>query len=240
MRAKATGLAALITIPTLLLATACGGGGDGGSGAGAGSGGDDRPAVALTRDQLEKALLTKNDLPGYQISDRQAAGSAVGQPQSDLPRCQPIADVLGDEPSPAAKDTVRRGLGPESRPGAGFADGLSSYSEEGARTFMRELRAAVAACGDGFKATIQGKTASYSDIRAHQISARGDEVISYTMIGASDGVKFPIHLVLVRDDATVALFMGIDLLGKKPLDVPQEVVDKQVAKLAEIARRAPR
>jgi hypothetical protein len=249
MRATTTGLRALGALCVLLLATAACTGHDGSgpvdaapvgtapaTGAGAaksgdGPGGD--ASVPLTVPELERAALATGDLPGFQISAGQSALAPTGRPRADKAACQPLADAMGDEPDPRARHTVGRGLGSLDSLGLAVSASLSSYRETDAKALIDGLEAAVAACGAGFVATLDGRGATYRQVRAVPFSARGgDESVSWTAVSSDEVAVAPVHVVVARSGATVARFTAFDLAGRKPPRVPEEVVGEQLAKLA--------
>ncbi|MGW0555189.1 hypothetical protein ACWDZ6_13425 [Streptomyces sp. NPDC002926] len=259
MRVKTAGLTTLATVPALLLATACTRGDDGrpakdtpastvtatsaGTGTGTGTdtgkggggaGGSDASAP-LNGPQLERAALATGDLAGFQVSSGKSALAPSGQPASDKPQCQPLADAMGDRPSPQADRTVSRGLGSLKNLGLAVSASLSSYSRADAGKLMAGLKSAVAACGGGFGATLDGRSGAYREVKAAAFTTRGaDETVSWTTVGTNEGAVAPIHMVVVRKGATVARFMALDLARRTPPRVPQEVADKQLAKVVQV------
>ncbi|MEU6312916.1 hypothetical protein [Streptomyces sp. NPDC047014] len=249
MKARATMVA---LVPALLLAAVgCGGtnapatgrspdpkgspgtasGAPGAPGAPAPSAGTAAPASGS---RLERAALAQGDLPGYQISAQgKNPGAPDGQPQADKKACQPLADIMGDKPDPAARETVNRGIGSQKQVGLAVSASVSSYAESDARTLMARLRAAVPACGTGFSATVGQQTGSYREVRAAEYRTGGDETVSWTTTAAAQGVSAQVHLVVVREGGTVVRLMALNVAsaGQKA-QVPQEVADKQLDKLA--------
>ncbi|MEV7416419.1 hypothetical protein [Streptomyces sp. NPDC089919] len=254
MRVKVGGAAALLTVPVLLFAAGCSSGGDGGPAAAPEGKGAEAPATSgatpgpssgpsagspagATRapgTPLERAALVQGDLPGYQIS-AQAKNPAApdGQPQADKKACQPLADVMGDKPDPAAGETVNRGIGSQKQLGLAVSASLSTYSEAGAEQLLARLRRAVRACGDGFTAAIQQQSGTYRDVRPAPYAVGGDESVSWTTTATAEGVSAPIHVVVVRKGPTVIRLMALNVAAaSKPAQVPHEVADRQVAKVA--------
>ncbi|MET7618190.1 hypothetical protein [Streptomyces sp. NPDC005408] len=251
MRVKTAGLTTLVTVPALLLATACtsddgkqpakdtgspvrtqpGQGADSGKG---GPGGADA-SKPLSEPQLQRAALATGDLPGFQVSPGKSALAPSGQPAADKRQCQPLADAMGDKPSPQAQRTVNRGLGSLESLGLAVSASLSSYSEAGAGKLMASLKSAIAGCGEGFSATLDGRSGDYREVKTAAFTVSGaDETVSWTTVGNNEGAVAPIHLVVVRKGATVARFMALDLARRTPPRVPQEVADKQLAKVAQV------
>ncbi|UYQ64040.1 hypothetical protein [Streptomyces peucetius] len=251
MRATTTGLRAFGALCALLLATAACTSHDGsasapGSGArtgtgpapgtdaakgGDGTGGD--ASVPLTAPQLERAALATGDLPGYQVLAGKSALAPTGQPVADKAACRPLADAMGAEPDARATHTVSRGLGSLDDLGLAVSVSLSSYSVDDAEELIGGLEAAVAACGAGFRATLDGRSTTYRDVKAVPFAARGgDRTVSWTAVAADEGAVSPVHLVVVGRGATVARFTAFDLAGGKPPRVPGAVVVRQLAKIA--------
>ncbi|WNO72722.1 MULTISPECIES: hypothetical protein [unclassified Streptomyces] len=210
-----------------------GDGGDSGQGNGGTAGGD--TSKPFTGPQLERSALATGDLPGFQVSSGKSALAPAGQPTADTPTCQPLADAMGDAPSPRAKSTVNRGLGSVENVGLAVSASVSAYSEADAVKLMDGLQKAVGACGKGFTATLQGRSGSYREVKESPFTAKGaDETVSWTAVGTNEGVAAPVHLVVVRQGATVARFMALDLARRVPPRVPQEVADKQLAKVGQV------
>ncbi|MER7661385.1 MULTISPECIES: hypothetical protein [unclassified Streptomyces] len=210
-----------------------GGKSDGGGDSDKGAGGD--TSKPLSGPQLERAALATGDLPGFQVSTGKSALAPAGQPTADTPACQPLADAMGDAPSPRAKSTVNRGLGSVKSVGLAVSASVSAYSEADAVRLMDGLRKAVGACGKGFTATLQGRSGSYREVKESPFTAKGaDETVSWTAVGTNEGVAAPVHLVVVRQGATVARFMALDLARRVPPRVPGEVADKQLAKVGQV------
>ncbi|MFD3802090.1 hypothetical protein ACFWSF_20645 [Streptomyces sp. NPDC058611] len=183
--------------------------------------------------KAERAALEQGDLPGYQISAQGKNPNAPdGQPQADRKACQPLADVMGDKPDPAARETVNRGVGSQKQIGLAVSASVSSYTQADAKALISRLKAAVAACATGFSATVEKQTGSYRDVRAAAYATSGDESVSWTTTAAAQGVSAQVHLVVVREGDTVVRLMALNVAAaqQKAL-VPQEVADKQLEKV---------
>ncbi len=146
-------------------------GGDSGTGNGGAAGGD--TSKPLSSPQLERSALATGDLPGFQVSTGKSALAPAGQPAADTPTCQPLADAMGDAPSPRAKSTVNRGLGSVKSVGLAVSASVSAYSEADAVRLMDGLKKAVGACGKGFTATLQGRSGSYREVKESPLHRRG-------------------------------------------------------------------
>ncbi|WHM36997.1 hypothetical protein [Streptomyces sp. BPTC-684] len=235
MRVKATGLAVLVTASALFLTTACssGGGSDGKASAPASKG-----SSAAARTQLQRAALEQGDVPGYQVSaDTTAQGRA--RPQADRRPCQPLADVMGDQPNPQARETVNRGLGSQRKLGLAVAASLSTYARADAEKLIEDLRAAVAACS-GFKAELGGTSSTYARVKARPYRIGGDESVSWSASSTQVNVETPVHIVVVRQGATIVRFMTINLgapvqgRAQELVEVPRDVADKQLEKVRRV------
>ncbi|MFF3017051.1 hypothetical protein [Streptomyces sp. NPDC057939] len=183
---------------------------------------------------LERAALVQGDLPGYQVSAQGKNPNAPdGQPQADKKACQPLADIMGDKPDPAARETVNRGIGSQKQVGLAVSASVSSYSEGDAKRLVSRLRDAVAACGTGFAATVEKQTGSYRDVKAVPYRTAADESVSWTTVAAAGGVSAQVHLVVAREGDTVVRLMALNVTGAgQQATVPQEVADKQLEKVA--------
>ncbi|WP_425586335.1 hypothetical protein [Streptomyces sannanensis] len=226
MRRKAPVAAVLV----LLLATACGA-----EGSGQDAGSDDRTGSGGTS-ALDRAALAAADLPGYQVSATKPGAASEGRPAADRAKCQPLADVMGDRPSPTAGETVTRGIGSTRYPGLAVSASLSAYTEADARKLIKDLDAAVGECGTGFGVKLAGKDGAYEDVKAQPYRVGGDESVSWTLTAAAKNVTAPVHMVVVREGTTVVRLMALDVTGgqqpRPRTEVPREVADKQLAKLA--------
>ncbi|MGW1772874.1 hypothetical protein [Streptomyces sp. NPDC002104] len=205
--------------------------GGAGTGATAGTGGTTAPRRGSSR--LERAALEQGDLAGYQISANGKNPHAPdGQPQADRKACQPLADIMGDKPDPAARETVNRGIGSQKQLGLAVSASVSSYAESDAKALIARLKDAVAACATGFTATVEKQSGTYRDVKAADYKTGGDESVSWTTTAAAEGVTAQVHLVVVRQGDTVMRLMALNVTGgRQTPQVPHEVADKQLQKV---------
>ncbi|MEU7551258.1 hypothetical protein AB0B01_02655 [Streptomyces sp. NPDC044571] len=189
------------------------------------------PQAAASK--LERSALEQGDVPGYQISAQGKNPNAPdGQPQADRKACQPLADIMGDKPDPAAQETVNRGVGSQKQVGLAVSASVSSYAERDARTLIARLKDAVAACGTGFTATVEKQSGSYREVRPAEYRTSGDESVSWTTTAAAQGVSAEVHLVVVRQGSTIVRLMALNVAaGRQKAQVPHEVADKQLEKV---------
>ncbi|MFI8273809.1 hypothetical protein ACIGBH_02665 [Streptomyces sp. NPDC085929] len=185
--------------------------------------------------KLERSALEQGDLPGYQVSAQGKNPNAPdGQPQADRKACQPLADIMGDKPDPAARETVNRGVGSQKQVGLAVSASVSSYAESDAKALIARLKDAVAACGTGFSATVEKQSGSYRDVRPAEYKTAGDESVSWTTTAAAQGVSAQVHVVVVRQGATVVRLMALNVAAaaaQQKAQVPYEVADKQLEKV---------
>lgn len=195
------------------------------------AGGTGAPKGAASR--LERSALEQGDLPGYQISAGGKNPNAPdGQPQADRKACQPLADVMGDKPDPAARETVNRGIGSQKQMGLAVSASVSSYAESDAKALIARLKNAVAACATGFNATVEKQSGAYSEVKAAAYKTGGDESVSWTTTASAEGVTAQVHLVVVRQGDTVVRLMALNVGGgRQTPQVPYEVADKQLQKV---------
>ncbi|MET9695881.1 hypothetical protein ABZY31_03010 [Streptomyces sp. NPDC006529] len=214
---------------------AAGAPGSAGATAGASAGASAAPRTGTV---LEKSALEQGDLVGYQISAQGKNPNAPdGQPQADKKPCQPLADVMGDKPDPAAREIVNRGVGSQTQMGLAISDTLSAYGESDAKRLMARLKTAVAACGGGFNATVEKQTGSYRQVKAVPYRTGGDDSVSWTVVAAAQGVSAHVHLVLVRQGSTIVRLMALNVAdARRGTEVPHDLTDKQVQKIKQTMR----
>ncbi|MER5484631.1 sensor domain-containing protein [Streptomyces sp. NPDC002812] len=202
-----------------------------GSSGSAGTGAATGPKQASSR--LERSALQQGDLAGYQISANGKNPNAPdGQPQADRKACQPLADIMGDKPDPAARETVNRGIGSQKQLGLAVSASVSFYAESDAKTLIARLKDAVAACAGGFTATVEKQSGTYRDVKAADYKTGGDESVSWTTTAAAEGVTAQVHLVVVRQGDAVVRLMALNVTGgRQTPQVPHEVADKQLQKV---------
>ncbi|WP_438292075.1 hypothetical protein [Streptomyces sp. HUAS TT7] len=225
MRPKAYARAAVLTL-TALLGAAC-------TGPPAG------PVESVsgqnrTSTPLQQAALEAGDVPGYAISGDRSPAAARDAPIADRAACAPLAEVMGEAPDDRARATVSRGLGSRKTPGLAVSASLSAYSAPDAKHLITELRTALARCGTEFATVLDGRRAAYRDVRAVPYTVKGDESVGWTASALVQGEPAPVHIVVVRQGATIVRFMAINLSGRAPatVTVPHEVADRQLDKLA--------
>ncbi|MGW0560265.1 hypothetical protein ACWDZ4_06455 [Streptomyces sp. NPDC003016] len=197
------------------------------------------PAGAvLTEAQLKAALVTPADAKGYTAEDDTAPPV---RPKADRPRCAPLADMTATDMtrSPEAAAMAGRGYGSSAAPGLAVSIALFSYEGQGAQQTLDNARKAVADCAGGFSTSGNngGATIAYSSVKAEEHPEGGDGSVSWVMTAEAEGSEVPMRYTVVREDSTVAVFLAIHLADPAKAKLPQDLFDRQVAKLAKHAGR---
>ncbi|MEU6482857.1 hypothetical protein [Streptomyces sp. NPDC046887] len=246
---RRTALAASVASLTLL-ATACGSS-DGGDG----KDGSSKPAPkALSAAELEKAIITKDDVKGYKVEKLADQLKEQGKVAVDKGECQAIADTMslkalgkpaGTAQRQATKDFEKpslEGASPEeiekALKGAMSANTyvtLASYQDKGAEEALTSLKSAGTACAGGFGGTSDGEKVTLTKI-VESPATGGDEAGSWTVFMDMEGKEVPFYqLTAVRKGSTLATFGTINLsavMGKGgEAEKSTEVIDAQVKKL---------
>ncbi|MGW1880990.1 hypothetical protein [Streptomyces sp. NPDC001970] len=249
MRIRTTAVA---VVSAAALLTGC-------SGSGSGSGSEDagskspaagqgaseqptQPAAAgpvLTEAQLKQALVTKTEVAGYQAEDNNIAAL---RPKADKDECRALADMTasGTTRTPVAGAWASRNFSSAAKPGMSVTTSLLSYEGDGAQQTVADIRKAVEACADGFSTTGNngGATVTYVSVAAEEALKGGDESVSWVMTGEAQGQQVPMHLTAVREGNALAVFFTIHLLSPKEAELPQDLFDAQLTKLAEAVKPA--
>lgn len=219
------------SVPGQSPSAGAGGAGAPGSAVAGGAGATGAPKQGGSR--LERSALEPGDLAGYQISANGKNPNAPdGQPQADRKACQPLADIMGDKPDPAARATVNRGMGSQKQMGLAISASVSSYAVSDGKALIARLKDAVAACSTGFTATVEKQRGAYRDVKAADYKTGGDQSVSWTTTASAEGVTAQVHLVVVRHGDTVMRLMALNVAGgRQAPQVPHEVADKQLQKV---------
>ncbi|MFF3454785.1 hypothetical protein ACFYXH_10705 [Streptomyces sp. NPDC002730] len=187
--------------------------------------------VGLTQPQLERAAVTKQDLPGYTVDAISTSVSAPSLPAKPA-ECQAIGDTLGMVSQ--YRPTARLGR-VVSKPGEGTAGlGLAAYRAGDAKKVMADVRAGISTCvGKAFDDA--GDPFRYEAVTALPDPGKGDESVSFKLVQVVEDSKarseVSLVYVLVRSGSTVATFRALGF-GGRAAAVPADAVDAQVRKLA--------
>ncbi|MET7479686.1 hypothetical protein ABZT17_35715 [Streptomyces sp. NPDC005648] len=249
-RSSGVRTAATVTVSALSLAlvTGCGGssGPDEAKDSSAGKGSSTTAAAkAYTAAELEKLVIAKGDVAGYDVRSADAGGEYAAS--KDLvkvtdAKCAPIAYIItgfapGDTTSYAHRMVTRAsdqpsptGTSDEDLENAmnGLDDflnstmtivSLSSYDGGGARETMKSVSAAVSGCAGGFTVSAKGQdTQKFTKVAEEKSAATADESVAFEVTGRTEGENQVVHAVVARHGSTIATYYSISLAamaGKK-------------------------
>ncbi|MFI1852249.1 hypothetical protein [Streptomyces sp. NPDC020480] len=236
---------AVTAVAALGLVTACSGDSDGDKKSDKSSdqtaektpGGDKAVAAPLAKADLEKAVIVKADVKGFEVekmTDKEYADG--GAAKAAKAECQPLAQMMGAEQNPVPKASAYATFA-SGTPGGDDADlGLtgmirvSSYAEAGAEQTISDLRGALTACAGGFKATDgSGDKADVSKVETLTAPKLGDEALAYTVTDKQEGAA--VKFTVVRSGTHLSVFFGVNIANPAKSEIPEAVVSAQVAKL---------
>ncbi|MFI9120396.1 hypothetical protein ACIGW0_13505 [Streptomyces bikiniensis] len=246
---------AATAVSLALLATACGGGesGDKGKDAGKGSAApsasatSEAPAAkALSDAELEKLIVEKADLKGYQVQKAEA-GDVVPASEvvTEKPGCAPIAHAMSfiSPGSPVAsaerqvlaepkkdatadpEDALLGALGVEMS-----AVVLGSYDGQGAQEALASVKKAGADCAGGFTVSHKSEKNKVLKVVPESFTA-GEEAASFTITSDLEGETLISKLVVLRQGNTLASFSTVSFGPGGVKAFPKAVIDAQVKKL---------
>ncbi|MEU9011384.1 hypothetical protein AB0D12_16695 [Streptomyces sp. NPDC048479] len=183
--------------------------------------------TVLTQQQLEKAAVAKEDLPGYTVDWLTAHTTAPSLP-TDPAQCQAVGDTLGlvSRYRPTAR--LIRIVTKPGEDGATLA--LAAYRAGDAERAMADIRMGLRTCpGRSFA---PGDSFHYQEVAALPGRGQGDESVSFKLVQVMEGVKQrpAFTFVVVRSGSTVAIFRAMNLNGR-PAVVSAGMVDAQVRKV---------
>ncbi|MEU0893258.1 hypothetical protein [Streptomyces massasporeus] len=212
------------------------------------SGGEDTPSASPTtpkakqitpEQRLAKAVVTKDDLPGYNVDEPEAEyafAKSADELTVDKPGCAPLALAMNQLPlgEPQA-DLVRSA-------GAGYGKEstyitLASYEPASdAESLLAGLAKAVPECGGGFTAKAGKNTTAYDSVTAEKGTASG--AVAFRATTPFRGITHTVRTQVVRDGDVLAVYFSVNGFAiadsKRPSDarIPAEVVKAQDGKLA--------
>ncbi|MFF7548527.1 hypothetical protein ACFZCU_33525 [Streptomyces canus] len=249
------GAAATVSVLSLALITGCGGGSDDDSkesgpsketGA-ASSPSTTTPAKALSAAELEKLLLAKGDVTGYEAADGDdTLPKAKSEVKTDKADCAPLAHAMaglapGDTDASVSNTLTKS---PDATPSSGEEAvlnvemtfvGLSSYDGDGAEKAVKAVSDGIAACSGGFTITAEGEKQKITKVASGKASGKGDESVAFSVGADMDGEgTATFNTEVVRVGNTVSTYYTVDfasLESGKAAAVSTAVVDAQLAKL---------
>ncbi|GAA4540577.1 MULTISPECIES: hypothetical protein [Streptomyces] len=212
------------------------------------SGGEDKPSAAPTTpkakqitpaQRLAKAIVTEDDLPGYNVSELEAEyafAKSSDELTVDRPGCAPLALAMNQLPLGEPRADLTRSAG------AGYGKEstyitLASYEPAAeAESLLAGLAKAVPECRDGFTAKAGKNTTDYESVTAEKGTTSGSVAFRSTM--TFRGVSHTLRTEAVRDGDVLAVYFSVNGFAiadsTRPSDakMPANVVKAQNSKLA--------
>ncbi|MEU9330012.1 hypothetical protein AB0D91_40645 [Streptomyces canus] len=248
------GSAATVSVLSLALITGCGGGSDDDSKesgaskeAGSSSSSTAPAAKALSAAELEKLLLAKGDVTGYEAADGDdTLPKAKSEVKTDKADCAPLAHAMAGLAPGDADASVSNSLtkSPDATPSPGEEAvlnvemtfvGLSSYDGDGAEKAVKAVSDGIAACSGGFTITAEGEKQKITKVASGKASGKGDESVAFSVGADMDGEgTATFNTEVVRVGNTVSTYYTVDfasLESGKAAPVSTAVIDAQLAKL---------
>ena len=169
--------------------------------------------VAMTRAQLESAVIADGDAPGWKVSVPKSASGPVGGERMTAGKavCQPVADALSETGAVKPVAAVERSVMADDMSGVMVRVRLASYADGGAAKVMADLATAAQQC-KGFDGT-------GSDGQQHVGVAQYDDHLSaQTPLGFRLTTKvgsrtLPIYLDVGRVGGTVEYLATFNVTG---------------------------
>ncbi|MFI7299828.1 hypothetical protein [Streptomyces sp. NPDC050121] len=206
---------------------------------------------ALTSAELEKLLLAKGDLKGYEAnSGDDTLPKSKSQVKTDKPACDPLAWATaglapGDTNANASNQISEDKASTATAQPTDLADafnidmtfvGLSSYAGDGAEKTMKAVSDSVTACAGGYGLAADGEKSKVTKVAAEKGSGKGDESVAFAETVDMDGEgTATFHAEAIRSGSTIATFYTVNFAafekGGDMGPVPAAVIDAQVAKL---------
>jgi hypothetical protein len=210
-------------------------------------------AKALTAAELEKLLLAKGDVKGYEAeSGDDTLPKSKSEVKTDKTQCDPLAWATaalapGDTDANASNTLTATPTASKDASELSETDiedafdvsitfvGLSSYDGDGAEKALKAVSDGVTACSGGYGLQAEGETSKVTKVATAKSSGAGDESVAFAEDVDMDGEGTATFLTeVVRKGNTVATFYSVNLAalsdGSKT-EIPAAVVEAQVAKL---------
>jgi hypothetical protein len=213
------------------------------------SGGEDKPSASPSApkakqitpaQRLAKVIVTKGDLPGYNVSEPEAEyafATSSDEVTVDKPRCAPLAYAMNQLPLGEPQAELTRSAG------AGFGKEstyitLASYEPASeAESVLAGLAKAIPECAHGFTAKAGKNTTAYGSVTAEKGTATGSVAFRSTM--TFRGVTHTLRTEAVRSGDVLAVYFSANGFAiadsTRPSDakIPAKVVRAQNSRLAE-------
>ncbi|MDG4862467.1 hypothetical protein P8605_30460 [Streptomyces sp. T-3] len=187
-------------------------------------------AAALSQAQLDKAVLGKGDVKGYEITklpkERLLGESFPADPED----CQPVADMFMFVTQPGHKARVGRDIAPDQKDAIDATSTsmvLLAQEQADAEKVMAGLEESLEECGGKYEHAFM----KYDGLKAMPGTKVGDESVSYIVSSDFDGEKLPMRFTVVRSGSTLIALTAMNLLEPEKAEVPESVIDAQIVKL---------
>ncbi|GAA3137386.1 hypothetical protein [Streptomyces echinatus] len=252
---------AAVSALSLALVTGCGGDGSKDSGDTSGKGAAKPAAKALSAAELQKRIIARGEVPGYEVGSVKGGIPAEREVKADDAKCDPLLHTLtGIAPGDPAANTSRMATeqkkkDPTDAPTSldDMTDGkfedaikqsmdldvtvvtLASYEGDGAERALKSVSDAVKACASGFSGEQDGDKGKFTKVAEEKSAGTGEESVAFTATNdAGDDGVMPLHAEVVRHGSVLAIYTTVNIgagMAKKPYAVPAAVVKAQAAKL---------
>lgn len=206
-------------------------------------------AKALSQAEVDKLMLTQDDLPRHKITQATKADLAAAKTVStDKKECAPLVDgmalrgaagavaasarkviAIPENPGKDATEEEKLAAAMQTLSGTITADTVASYEGQGAADTFAAIKKAGTECGGGFTMVVGADRLKFTKVEPGSYPATGDEVVTLALTVDLEGKKGNAHLTAVRKGGTVATFYAQSLAGTSEL--PKAVIDAQVKKL---------
>ena len=161
------------------------------------------------------------------VPDDMPAETVPAQPAA----CQPLANMFFFTSDPQAKARAGRTVTSEDALSASVISlALAAHEQGDAEKVMADLRKATESC-DGYEDVCN----KYSGIEALTAPEQADEAGAYKMKGDIEGAEIPMSFTVVRSGSTLIGFYSMNMLDADKAEVPDAILDAQVAKLEKVA-----
>ena len=192
-----------------------------------------RAAGPLSEARLKKAALATGDVRGFAVEESDGA-ELLGRSVPAVPsKCQPIADMFLFATAPPSEAGVSRGVTVKDESDASVITlALLSYGSGEADEVVDGLRSATKRC-----TSYRHTGYAYRDVKALAGPDLGDESVAFGLVASIEGAQVPAAYTVVRDGTTLVAFSSMNMLDAGKVEVPPELVEAQLGKLAESGKR---
>ncbi|NNN35972.1 hypothetical protein HLK59_37545 [Streptomyces sp. S3(2020)] len=218
-------------------------------------------AKTYTAAELQKLILAKGDMDGYEVAKTVGAPETKDEVTASDEKCRPLAFAMSAQaPGDAAAETSVQATeekDPTDTASQSVEDlaegevedtltdamsinvtivGLSSYEGDGAAETFKSVSDAVESCSGGFTVTADGEKQKLVKITAEKGSGTGDESVAFASEGEMEDSEDTgtVHAEVVRHGNTIATYYTINLgslMTGKAYPVDAAVVEAQAKKL---------